>query len=267
MEPIRPAASQTRFAATLAGVLGIDPPALAEPGIDEVRDRLKGLARVGIDRILIHNPDAVARWLWQAHPDRFAPIAAHTRVTVPFHAAFPPITPVCFATLYTGTPPEVHGSDRDRHAVVTDSLFDALARAGRRAAIVAVEGSSMARIFAGRPIDYFTVPYDREAAEVALALMESDRHDFIAVYTQEYDDVMHKTGPESPEALAALGRQTAIFHGLAEAAETLWTRHDTLVGFCTDHGVHAVPDGGSHGLDIPEDIEILHVFDVIPRSA
>lgn len=42
-----------------------------------------------------------------------------------------------------------------------------------------------------------------------------------------------------------------------------WQKHRTLVGFAMDHGAHAI-DGscGSHGLDMPEDINIMHFYKV-----
>ena len=37
-----------------------------------------------------------------------------------------------------------------------------------------------------------------------MELIVRDEYDFIAVYNGNYDGIMHKKGPESPEALAEL---------------------------------------------------------------
>ena len=40
-----------------------------------------------------------------------------------------------------------------------------------------------------------------------------------------------------------------------------WKNHNTLVGFAMDHGCHEIDGGcGSHGLDMPEDINIVHFY-------
>ncbi len=96
-----------------------------------------------------------------------------------------------------------------------------------------------------------------EAAELIL----KDEHDFIAVYNGNYDSLMHKFGPESYEALAELKANSRTFTTFSEMIKTHWTGHDTLVGFAMDHGCHEI-DGncGSHGLDMPEDLNIVHLY-------
>ena len=59
--------------------------------------------------MLIYNPDAIGQWLIQKYTDDFAPVMRHTQLAIPFLTAFPPVTPVCFATMYTGAAPEIHG--------------------------------------------------------------------------------------------------------------------------------------------------------------
>jgi hypothetical protein len=43
--------------------------------------------------------------------------------------------------------------------------------------------------------------------------------------------------------------------------------HDTLVGFAMDHGCHEIDGGcGSHGLDMDEDLNILHLYKVYTKN-
>jgi hypothetical protein len=46
-----------------------------------------------------------------------------------------------------------------------------------------------------------------------------------------------------------------------------WRGHNTVYGFCPDHGCHAI-DGnlGSHGLDMAEDMDIFHIYGFLPRA-
>ena len=86
-------------------------------------------------------------------------------------------------------------------------------------------------------------------------------YDFIVIYNGNYDSVMHKCGPESPEALAELRLNSSIYSSICCHVEREWKDHNTLVGFAMDHGCHEI-DGscGSHGLDMEEDLNIVHRY-------
>lgn len=257
--------SLARLCGTVAGAMGIEAPRQAEPALDWAVTLLREQAGGPIDRALMYNPDAVAQWLFAKYRPLFEPVLAHTQLTLPLRTVMPSVTPVCFGTMYTGAQPAVHGIQAYEKPVITiDTLFDALLRAGKRVALVAVADSSMAKIYLGREIDYYFLPYDQEVCEKALELMEQDRYDFISVYTQEYDDVMHRTGVESTESMRALKNQVDIFDKLARQVEKCWAGHNTLLTFSPDHGVHQQEDvHGNHGLDIPEDLNILHHLGVV----
>jgi len=258
----------TQLAATVADIMGIEPPRQAEPKVGWLSELLKSKANGKVDRAVIYNPDAIAMWLFQNYTADFAPVLKHTQVGVPLKTVFPSVTPVCFASMYTGTQPEIHGVRQyEKPVVTTDSLFDALLRADKRVAIVAVKGSSMSKIYAGKALDYFILSYDEEVAEKAVELIEKDEYDFISVYTQEYDDAMHLTGTESEPSLEAMNNQINIFEMLAGAIDKNDEKHNTLFCFCTDHGVHSNENGGgTHGADIPEDMNILHFFGIKPSK-
>ena len=100
----------------------------------------------------------------------------------------------------------------------------------------------------------------------AAELILRDEHDFIVVYNGNYDSKMHKFAPESLEALSELRCNVETFATFSEMIKTHWTGHDTLVGFAMDHGCHEI-DGqsGSHGLDMPEDLNIVHLYQAYPR--
>ena len=68
---------------------------------------------------------------------------------------------------------------------------------------------------------------------------------------------MHKTGPESLEALGELRANVRTFGMFCEMISKHWKKHNILIGFAMDHGCHEI-DGncGSHGLDMPKDLNI-----------
>ena len=264
-DPVYHAFSLDSVAAALAQAMGVAPPecaATANPALSSLVGR-SGLGRA--DRVLMYNPDAVALWLYQKYTALFLPVLQHTQLALPLASVMPSVTPVCFGTMYTGAQPQVHGIRSYTKPVIrTDSLFDALIRAGKRPAIVSTAGDSLSMIFLERAMDYFIYDTVEEVNRKALALIEADEHDFIVVYNGDYDATMHRFAPEAAASSEALRRNIHTFDQLAQAARLHWASHNTLIGFAPDHGCHEIDGGlGSHGLDMPEDLNILHFYGVI----
>lgn len=263
--------SLTHFAATVATVFRIEPPKHAEPPLESVCEKVRKLSPGLLDRVVIYNPDAVAQWLVRKHGAMFKSVFEHAPIELPMTTMMPSVTPVCFGTMYTGARPEVHGIQVYAKPVIKiDTLFDSLLRAGKRPVIVATEGSSMSRIFLERKMDYFIFADAHAALKKAQELIEQDQHDFIVVYNGDYDSAMHRTGTESKASLEALRFQVEGFDALAKCIKKHWTKHNTLLAFSTDHGVHDAEGSkgtiGKHGTKLPEDINILHCLGVMPQS-
>ena len=170
--------------------------------------------------------------------------------------------------LWTGAYPETHGIRKyEKPVIKIDTLFDALIRAGKTCAIIADTNCSMGKIFLERDMDYFLFETIAEINEKAAELIAQDEYDFIAVYNGNYDSTMHKTGPESAESIAQLKDNVASFDRLVRMVKECWKSHNTLYAFAMDHGCHEI-DGscGAHGLDMPEDLNILHLYGLAPKS-
>ena len=96
--------SLMRFAATITEIAGCEKPRCADKPLDWVVSAVNDIVKNGIDRIVIHNPDAIALWLFNAYRDKFTPVLAKTQLTVPFSVVMPSCTPVCFANNCTPAP-------------------------------------------------------------------------------------------------------------------------------------------------------------------
>ncbi len=81
-------------------------------------------------------------------------------------------------------------------------------------------------------------------------------------YQQEYDDLLHRTTPFSPECLQALGKHLHSFEMIAEAVSLQWQYNPHALVFASDHGAHTDPASGrgDHGLNIPEDMDLYHCY-------
>ena len=261
--------SITSIAAALCRAMGAQAPEQAAPANESLVQLVKTQTKAGqADRLFMYNPDAIAMWLWQKYTEKFLPVACHTQLTVPLYTVMPSVTPVCFGSLYTGALPEVHGIRRYEKPVITiDTVFDALIRAGKRIAVLADTGCSIAKIFLNRQMDYFIYDTLGEINQKALELIEKDEHDVIVVYHADYDATMHKNGTEAAISLAALDANVTAFDTFAQAIKAHWQQHDTLIGFAMDHGCHDIDGGcGSHGLDMSEDLNIVHFYGVFPAK-
>lgn len=258
----------TSVAPSLAQIMGFDAP--RESG--STNAALLQMAKAALDgriatRALLYNPDAVAFHLYARYTDYFLPVLKNTALALPMQSVMPSVTPVCFASMYTGAMPETHGIQAYVKPVLTcDTLFDAAIRAGLRPAIVSTSGDSISKIFLERPMDYFIYDTVEEVNEKAAQLIAENEYDILVIYNGNYDSTMHRYAPESEEALAALRANTAQFDQFVSLVKKHWHEHDTLIAFAPDHGCHPIDGGlGSHGLDMSEDMIIAHFYGAIPQ--
>lgn len=252
-----------------AYAMGIEAPEHAQPAAEQltalVDEMLQGRKA---DRVFMYNPDAIAQWVSEKYANYLTPVAANTQLELPLCSVMPSVTPVCFGTIYTGAQPAVHGIRQYAKPVIKiDTLWDALIRAGKKAAIVADTECSMGKIYLERDMDYFLYDTIEEINAKAAELIMKDEYDFIAVYNGNYDSTMHKNGTEAPISLAQLVANAQAYGTFAELIKNHWKQHDTLIGFAMDHGCHDI-DGscGSHGLDMEEDLNIKHFYGIIPKQ-
>ena len=257
--------------AALAYAMGIEAPGCAAKKnqelanyIDEVFDGEKA------DRVVMYNPDAIAQWVYQKYPEYLHNTKSNTDKEIYLCSVKPSVTPVCFGTMYTGAQPEVHGIQKYEKPVITiDTIFDRLIAAGKKVALITYGGCSLGQIYLKRNMDYYH--FDRGGIEAvnakAMEVILRDEHDFIVIYNGNYDSIMHKNGPESAKALAELRLNDHVFGVISNLIKTHWQHHNTLVGFAMDHGCHEI-DGncGSHGLDMPEDLNIGHFYKGYERN-
>ena len=222
--------SMTRMASSIAYAMGAEAPRQADPAIPLVTDMVDEVLNGGkADRVLIYNPDCIGLWMYQKYTEDLAPVLHATQLALPIATVAPSWTPVCFGSMYTGVSPDVHGIKGYVKPVITvDSLFDSLPRSGKKVALVTVAKSSMAMVYLNREIDYYIEEYDDAVTEKALELIQKDQYDLIVVYNQEYDDMIHRTQPESPEAMAAFHHHIDAFDRLTKCVKANWADHDGM---------------------------------------
>lgn len=260
---------------SLCYAMGAEPPKQAAPKCDElcalIDEKLQGRKA---DRMFIYNPDAIAQWLLQKHPNMFRGMERYIQLQLPLCTVMPSVTPVCFSTFYTGAQPEVHGIRKKTDPMVCDTFFDAMSRAGKKVALIALGRASVGKLFLNKNIDYYLYEDSDEGLAMVAERILKDEHDVIVYYNGYYDSMMHSHGPESPEAFGELRTNVETFNMCARLIERNWQSHDTLLAFAMDHGCHTdhevTKSGktyyGDHGFFVPSDMNIVHQYGIIPAK-
>lgn len=249
-------------AATVCTLAGVTPPKGAMAASKTLLDYAEGVFEgEKADRIFMYNPDAIGSWLYAKYPNLLKSTVACTDVVMPLHSEQPTVTPVNFASMYTGLTPAEHGIQKyERPVLTSETVFDTFLKAGKRVAIVSAKTCTFAKIFAERDLDYYPCPTIEELHATVARLIIEDQHDLIAIHAWNYDSIMHKFGPESPEALGELRLNDSAYGSFDALIQAYWKHHNVFLGFAMDHGCHEIDAGGSHGLDMPEDNEITHFY-------
>ncbi len=248
---------------TVAAMFGIAPFTDA-PVMEEVLSMLpeQPAENRRTDRVLMYNPDAVAWWIFEKYRELLTPALEMDPLVLRMGSVMPSVTPVCFASMYSGLMPQNHGILSYTKPVLTvTTLFDAMIGRGLKPAICSTGTDSISMIFRNRDMDYFIFDTPDEVNDKVEELIRADRHDLIVAYNGNYDSTMHRCGPEGAESLEALASNAASWRRLCGAAEEAWRGKNWASAFATDHGCHRLPDGrGSHGEDIPEDMNVVHMW-------
>ena len=255
--------------AALAYAMGVEPPEHAQPANEDLTAYIdRCLAGKKADRVFIYNSDAIGQWLVDKYPQYCEETRSRMDLALPMLTVDPPKTPCAFGTMYTGASPKVHGIEvYEKKLITIDTLFDALARAGKKVALLSLTDYSMSIIFAGRNIDYYI--YDRwaEVNAKAAELIVKDEYDFILTYNANYDDTLHKKGPEHPDTLGEMQFNFRTFCMFDQMIQNLWSKHNVLIGTGMDHGCHELPNGkGMHSDNTPEDRNIIHFYKAYPKK-
>jgi len=262
--------SITSVAATIAELMGISPPAVTTSNcLQEAVNAAESQGVKQVDRCLIYAADAIGLQMYHKHRSFFDAMREYAPTAITLRSATPPITPVCYASMFTGAEPYVHGiQKKEKPVLACDTIFDALIRAGKKVAIVAVKGSSIDRIFRKRKIHYFSESGDQPVTQRTIEAIRSGRFDFIVAYHCEYDDVLHEKTPFCSEAVEAMRHHLQAFAELSETVDASWQHYRRMIWFAPDHGAHIDPHSGRgvHGDDIPADMQVQHYIGIRAAS-
>lgn len=250
---------------TICALHGVPEPAdCGGTPIAEVVDQAQHLAdgEGKIRRTLIYCPDACGDIQRQKFPELFDRVEKLAGMRFLSSAVMASVTPVCYATIFSGASPEVHGTRiYDKRRIEIPTLFDVFADAGKSVAIVAVNNCSIDTIFRKRKVDYYSTRDDAIAHRITRRLIAQDEYDVIVSYYTSYDHLSHHFGGFSKIAEAALTTAVGYFEELVADVDRYWKRYPRAVVWTPDHGNHVIGEEHSaHGKNIPEDMLVNHCY-------
>ena len=259
------------FAPTLCDLFGVARPKgcevdSLEPVMTLAAERLN---RRPVQKGIIFCPDAIGDRQFKERQDDFALLLAETDYLMTGSNVLPSVTPVNFATIFSGLSPAAHGIKKyERPVLKVETIFDTFSDAGKKIALVAENDCSIDKIFRGRKIDYFSRTTNESSFQLAKQLVRQGDYDLIVCYDGGYDSTMHKAGIWADQSIAAMRDSIRRYLELAALCDECWAEYDRVAAFVPDHGSHDLPTGhGSHGSDSDDDTIVNHAWRIRPAGA
>ena len=221
------------------------------------------------DKIVIFAPDAIGFHLYRYKPVVFDSIEKTMSLKIKLQSIYPTKTPIWFMPNEVLQVLTTIGIMKYEKTVLKcDTLFDALIGSGKKVAIIAVENSSVDKIFRNREIDYYSEKYDPQVTERVIEIIKKDKHDLIFAYQQEYDDKLHYGTPYDVHAIKAAENNISDFNKIVKLSEKYWKNYNIMFCFTPDHGAHIDPltKKGDHGSSESDDMESLHYFKFVENN-
>lgn len=259
----------TQVGATILKLLDVDADEKMAPYILEVYETAQKKFMVDegypvCDRIFMYNPDAIGSWVFNYYDSVTEQADVVSDLKLPMLSVVPPVTPVCFGSMYSGLQPSEHGIQKyEKPVLKCTTVFDKLIEDGKKIAIISTEGDSISLIFLERNMDYFIYNSVKACNEKAIQLINEDIYDVIVLYNTNYDYWMHRVSPKGALARKALRDNIRTYCQLKELISQKWTSHNVALAFAPDHGSHRKGILGTHGINKPCDMNIYHLWSFI----
>lgn len=234
----------TQIAPTLCSLLGIRSP--AHTTCSAIEDVVSDMGHVERLAVVVLDSFGVATW------ERFLDLTpqfnslADDRLLY-IRALHPPKTPVSFASMMTGTPPEVHNIRERTDPLNVETVFEVASEQGLESAAVGRLNSTVGIMLSKFAKHRYIAPTDEDEELIRLAIKAiKEKIAFILIQLLDIDDACHKFGLNKPETVKAIAQTDERLGGLIYHLK----QNGYAFIILADHGVHqsgeiAVHDGTS----------------------
>lgn len=248
---VAPIGSMRALAPTICLALGVDPPMEAEePALAELLDAFDGCERLA--HIVISGL-GVATWKCHENVSKGFNRLAEVR-QAELQSVLPATSAVNLATLVSGASPETHHINNREQALQVDTIFDRIAAAEKRSAVVGWAESVAGLLLANHSPDAAIAESntDKDVRDLFIDRLEGG-DDYVLAQLLDIDEASHANGPWGRHTHQAIGRtdfrlramvQTAAEHGYALLIHGDHGQHEVEAG---DESAESGPAGVSNG--------------------
>ena len=238
--------SIAQLANGLAAVLNIDNIAPGEEPSDLVRFAFGGEA----DRLLLFHPSALGTAVCARFGEQMDAVKALAPMRMDWVVPYPATAKGSLLAMYSGATEPVKEQR---------TLFDAC-QGKRRCAIVVSKHHGLKTDLA--QVETYRCATDSETVRQAIALLKQDCYDLIAVCVCGFDTMMQASSLYGNQCSRSFATHIQEFALLCDAAG-VYSRTNTLVGFCPDYGAHEGLWCGKHNRHYPADLNVSHYFGIV----
>jgi len=247
--------SMTSIAPTVSKLLGIKPPAQSV-GV-EIKEVVKDLGSQ--EKVFVLAVDAFGVSTWERAKDltpNFNKLAQKRLLHI--RSVVPAITPVNFATMATGAPPEAHGIKDRSELLKLETVFHVAAKSSLTSAAAGRALSTVGMLLM-RFAEHKCVAQsntDEELNRLAIKTVREESPNFMLMQLLDVDDIGHKDGLEGEEIrTAAAGADRHLGELIPHLAESGYA---LLV--LADHGAHQVDGKATHSGAVEDDLIVPLVW-------
>jgi predicted AlkP superfamily pyrophosphatase or phosphodiesterase len=241
------------IAPTVCKVLGIRSPSSTQS--NHIKKVVTSLGRT--NKLVVIVIDAFGVSIWRKGREKVPIINILESIhSTTIHSVMKSITPVNFATMLTGASPEIHKITDRTMPLRLETIFDVMRESGLNSSTAARVSSSLGILISPHADSPGLAEsnLDSEVTDIAVKKL-MDGFNLVWVQLLDVDDAGHAFGPYSAESMEALVRADKNLGRILEAAKD----YNYSVIVLADHGQHVSErdtNKGTHGTDIPEDIEV-----------
>lgn len=253
------------MANTLAAILSVRDIAGTEELEDLVRYAYQGDAK----QVLLFCPSAVGSAVLSHYHELADKIKANAPIAQEFVVPYPADSATALASMFAGV--MVDKSNRDAYDRVFDdaeraeaqrSLFSEC-KGKRRVCVCMPDGHPARNLWQNTGAEIITAKQDMDVVTKATECIRKDCYDLLVVLVTEFDEMLHAVKLYGKRCDAAMEHHITEFQLLCDAMQ-VYTRSNTFVGFCPDHGCHAgILGGGAHHSHRAEDLNVTHYYGVL----
>ena len=238
-------------------------------GTDEMEDIVRVAYTGDAKQMLLFCPSAAGSAVMAHYEELASKVKTTSPIACDLVVPFPADSATSLASMFGGV--MVDKGNKDAYDRTFDDNPDAQpprslfteCKGKRRVCVCMPEHHPARNLWQNTGAEIITARLDMDVVTKATECIRKDCYDLIVVIVTEFDDMLHAVKLYGKRCDAAMEHYITEYQLLCDAMQ-VYTRSNTFVGFCPDHGCHAgLLGGGTHHSHRAEDLNVTHYFGVL----